>query len=975
VNDNGTDESTLDGKIAVIGMAGRFPGADSVAELWHNITHGIGGIRDVTQDELTAAGVPPAAQADPRYVRRAAPVRGADLFDAAFFGYSAAEAAVIDPQHRLFLECAWEALEDAGYPPGSTPGQVGLFGGVAVSQYGPRNVLGHPEVLATINGDQYGMGNTADGLCMAVAHKLGLTGPAVAVQSNCSTSLVAVHLAAQSLLTYDCDVALAGGVAVAEPLPTGYRADAITSPNGTVRSLDGDADGTVKGSGVGIVVLKRLADAVNDGDHVWAVLLGSAMNNDGGTRAGYAVPGVDGESAVMDYALAVADVPPDTVGYVECHAIGTRMGDSIELSALDRAYPGMPATPRVLSSIKPDIGHLDRAAGVASLIKATLALYHRVLPATRHFRAPNPALAAPGVRFTVLTEDRPWPAADFPRRAGVNSFGVGGTNVHVVLEEAERPPPAPATSGPSVLVLSARTRAALDAGVVRLREWLAGLPDDGPRLADVAHTLQASRTGFAHRVAVVCADIDDALAALADPDRSRVAGPVPPTGHQHTPTGARDAAEHWLAGDDVDWHALHDGPRRRVPLPPYAFQRERHFLAPPAEPERPAPAVRLTHPTWRRAPLFDPADPHGLRAAGPWWVVADGGLGDAVAARLHDRGVDVVLLRTKTDLDGDLTGPGPTAVDVDPSSRDDFARVLADHGRPRHVLHALHSATGAVSGDPASVLALVEAIACDSAAEPVDLLVCTVGAVEVTGDDLCAANGAALHGLPAVFDAGGVVCRTVDVDPSVPVENVIEELLVTATPHVALRGDDRWVRSPDPIRVAAPSDRRVLRPGAVVLVATGTGALGATVVAHCAAAGCQVLTVPADPLRLLPALTAARHPHGAFDVVIHAPDPEEPADRSRPGRNGAPSESLTVLRLLDEVLGSGGAPARLSIHADPVVAADVAGYATLTRVNGRNRWLAVESAASAADVADLLDQCLAVAGRLPHLTISAGPTS
>lgn len=794
----------IESRLAIVGMAGRFPGAPSAEDLWRNLSHGVGGIRDITQEELTAARVPPAAQADPRYVRRGAPLSDTGLFDATFFGYSPREAEVADPQHRMFLECAWEALEVAGYRPNAVPGKVGVFGGVAPSQYGMRHVLGRPEVMATITLEQYGMGTTADSLCAVVAYKLGLTGPVLGVQTNCSTSLVAVHLAAQSLLTYDCDVALAGGAAIFDPLPTGYQFEegSITSPDGVVHSLDADADGTVMGNGVGLVALKRLADAQRDGDHVWAVLLGSALNNDGAARAGYSAPGVDGQSAVMGYALAVAEVDPATVGYLECHATGTRLGDSIELAAVERAYTGTPATPRVLSSLKPDIGHLDRASGVAGLIKATLALHHRTLPATRGFKTPNAALAPLGDRFTVLTEDRPWPRpADHPRRAGVNSFGAGGTNVHVLLEEAPALPAPPAATGPHLLVLSARSRDALTTATRRLGDHLRSHPD--LRLADVAHTLQASRTGFAHRAAVLCTDTEDAVRALASPDRLRTAGPVTPTGQRHRPTGPQDAAENWLAGADVDWSALHQGPRRRVPLPSYPFERRRYFLepaelpaglaglgAPPATGRAaggaPRPAGRIpeigdwfSHPVWRTAPLPYGPSADDLRGRGPWWVVADGGPGLAAARLLAAQGADVVLLRPTGAARPVADLPGLRVRDIDPTVRADVERALVDLGRPRSVLHTLSLSAGQqADGDRQfadaqrlgfySVLALVGALSQDSNPGPVDLLLCTAGAVEAVGGDLRHPEQATLLGLQPVINQefGDLTCRLLDLDPA-----------------------------------------------------------------------------------------------------------------------------------------------------------------------------------------------------------------
>ena len=567
----------LDAQVAVVGFAGRFPGADGALGLWRNLVAGTGGLRDITAGELVAAGVPAAAQADPRYVRRGAPLDDVDLFDAEFFGYAPHEAELMDPQHRLFLECCWEALEFAGYPPTGVPGKIGVFGGVAPSVYGMRHLLMRPEVMAGISLEQYAAGTSPDAFCATVAHKLGLTGPVVGVQTNCSTSLVAVHLAVQGLLTYDCDAALAGAAALADPLPVGYRfaEGTLVSPDGRIRSFDEAAEGTVYGNGAGVVLLKRMADALADGDHVWGVILGTAVNNDGAARARFGTPGVEGQAAVMSYALTVAGVDPRDVDYVECHAPGTMVGDSVELAALAQAYAGRPAGRRVLSSLKPDTGYLDRAAGVAGLIKALQALHHRVLPATRGFRRPNRAMDT--ARFEVLERDRPWPRPDgHPRLAGVGAFGVGGTNAHIIVREAPTPEERPSESGPQALVFSARTPSALRTVIERFAAWLSAA---GPvDLGDVAHTLQQSRSGFACRAAVVVHDRDEALRALADPGALARVDPVVAAGAAVVPAGARAAADLWLAGADVSFSALHDGHRRRVPLPTYPFERRRHFL-------------------------------------------------------------------------------------------------------------------------------------------------------------------------------------------------------------------------------------------------------------------------------------------------------------------------------------------------------------------------------------------------------------
>jgi acyl transferase domain-containing protein/acyl carrier protein len=510
-------ETDYDSAVAIVGMAGRFPGAADVDELWRNLRDGIPGLRTITDEELAESGVDPSLTADPDYVRVGGPVADLDLFDAGAFGFSPREAETMEPQHRLFLECSWQALEAAGYPPVDPGGRVGVFAGCAFPDYMIKNV-GH---MATERGAGllFAVGNERDSLTSLVSYKLGLRGPSVTVQTFCSTSLVAVHLACQSLLTYDCDMALAGGAFLPLPQPAGYLYEqgSILSPDGRVRSFDAAANGSVMGSGVAVVALKRMTDALADGDVIHAVILGSAVNNDGPDRVGYPAPGVDGQAEVIRTAIEVAGVKPQSIGYVECHATGTSLGDSIELAAMSRVFREAPATPCVLSSVKPAIGHLDRAAGVTGLIRATLSLRNRLRPAVPGFDTPNPTLAAAADRFTVLTEPRPWPAGPEPRRAGVSSFGLGGTNAHAVLEEAPPREPRAAVPGPHLLTFSAGDATALAELTDRIARHLAENPDLD--LADVAYTLQVSRGRFALRRAVVCADSADALAALADATR------------------------------------------------------------------------------------------------------------------------------------------------------------------------------------------------------------------------------------------------------------------------------------------------------------------------------------------------------------------------------------------------------------------------------------------------------------------------
>ncbi len=523
------DSSRPSRQVAIVGMAGRFPGAADVETLWKNLRGGVESISRFSLAELLAAGADPAEVEHPDYVPARGAIDGADLFDAAFFGFTPREAELMDPQQRLFLECAWEALEDAGCDPGSYRGAIGLFAGASLSGY-LGNLYSRPDVLASAGEYPVLLGNDKDFLPTRISYKLDLRGPSVAVQTACSTSLVAVHLACQALLAGECELALAGGVSIKVPLQAGYlyREGGILSPDGHCRAFDADARGTVNGSGLGIVVLKRLDDALADGDAIVAVIRGSAINNDGAAKVGYTAPSVDGQAAVIAEALAVAGVDPATIGYVEAHGTGTQLGDPIEIAALSQALGGGERRePCAVGSVKTNLGHLDAAAGVAGLIKAALAVHHGQIPPSLHFERPNPAIdfAASPVRVAARLLD--WDAGESPRRAGVSSFGIGGTNAHVILEQA----PAAAAIGDAVgdagdhhlLLLSARSAEALERATQRLAGHLERHPELD--LADVAFTLQTGRRAFAHRRALVAsagAGLAEAAHALGSADPARL---------------------------------------------------------------------------------------------------------------------------------------------------------------------------------------------------------------------------------------------------------------------------------------------------------------------------------------------------------------------------------------------------------------------------------------------------------------------
>lgn len=431
--------------IAIIGMACRLPGATDPDAFWRLLTSGRDAFTNLDEGALRAAGLSAASLADPAYVRRAPILTGIDLFDAGFFGLSAEQADLLDPQHRLFFECAWEAMARAGRPPrqaGRDAGdeRVGVFAGCSISSYLLFNLLPGMQTGASASTLLSMIGNDKDYLASHLAYLLGLRGPSIGVQTACSTSLVAVHLACQSLLSGECDMALAGGVTVRVPHAVGYRYEpgSILSPTGQCRCFDAGADGTVFGSGAGVVLLKRLDAARRDGDPVLASILGSAVNNDADRKAGYTAPSVDGQAAVIAEALAVAGVAPDSIGYIEAHATATPIGDPIEVRALSRCFPvNRSGRGRIaLGSAKSAIGHVEAAAGIAGLIAAVQALRHATIPALAHFSTPNPVLNIQDTAFDLRAAPRSWPDIPGPRRAGVSSFGIGGTNAHVVLEQA-----------------------------------------------------------------------------------------------------------------------------------------------------------------------------------------------------------------------------------------------------------------------------------------------------------------------------------------------------------------------------------------------------------------------------------------------------------------------------------------------------------------------------------------------------------
>jgi amino acid adenylation domain-containing protein len=528
MNSNEPQES-----VAIIGMAGRFPQANNLDEFWRNLRDGRECVSFFNDEQVQWLPIehPPRLD-DPRYVKARAVMEKPEWFDAAFFGMNPKEAEVMDPQHRVFLECAWEALEHAGCNPDTFDGMIGVFAGASMNTYLFTNLLTNPNLVKDFGLFSSMIMNDGDFVPTRVSYKFNLRGPSINVQTACSTSLVAVCMAAQNLLSYRCDVALAGGVSITFPPNRGqhHQEGGILSPDGHCRTFDAKAAGTVLGDGAGVVVLKRLSEAIADGDNVLAVIKGTAINNDGSVKIGYTAPSADGQAEVIALAQAEAGIAPETISYVEAHGTGTPLGDPIEIAGLTKAF-GVKDKKQfcAVGSVKSNIGHLDIAAGVAGLIKTVLALQHEAIPPSLHFESPNPKIDFANSPFVVNHALRSWPRnPKAPRRAGVSSFGIGGTNAHAVLEEAPVVEPSSGSRKKQLLLLSAKTATALDAATENLARHLEsheGLNGAAERaLADVAYTLQVGRKVFAHRRAVVVENAADAVRVLRAKDAKRIVG-------------------------------------------------------------------------------------------------------------------------------------------------------------------------------------------------------------------------------------------------------------------------------------------------------------------------------------------------------------------------------------------------------------------------------------------------------------------
>nr|AFR69335.1 polyketide synthase SpiC2 [Pseudomonas sp. Q71576] len=765
--------------IAIIGMGCRFPGASSLEQFWTNLVNGV--------ESITSFG-PTRHHEAWQEVSSAGIVDNASLFDAALFGLSAREAERMDPQHRVFLECAWEALERSGYYPKQLPGRVGVFAGTGFNEYLVRNIMplapeGDLSLLLT---------NDACFLSSRLAYLLGCSGPAIAVSSACSTSLVAVHLAVQSLLMGECDTAICGGVRITTPQNRPYRHEpgGIGSSDGHCRAFDSAANGTVSGNGAGVVVLRRLDDARNDGDPIAAVILGSAVTNDGAQRVGFTAPGVNGQCAAICEAQALADVSPDSIGMLEAHGTATTLGDPVEFEALSAAFRH--GTTRrgfcALGSVKTNIGHLDAAAGIAGLIKTVLALQHRVIPASLHFREPGSGINLQESPFFVTATARPWLEAT--RRAGVSSFGMGGTNAHIVLESAPEPlGDTCETAEPQLLELSARSEASLHQMAQQLADHL---EREQPLLADVAYTLAVSRNAYEWKTSVECTSLAEAAEALRGPlqiTRSSCAAQIPRAS------------------------------RRRIHLPATPFEHKHYWVDPPSSfAYRANPADWLYTPRLRQSM---PLEQLLIDSQRNWLVLLDDhGVGQRIAAALRDAGAQTVVELVYTD---------DTVSDVI------HTQVEADWSRPLSVI-SLWSLAAQDSSDDREVLqrhylrpAQVLRAWADKAGGDVDVTFVVNGAFDGFGSPT-APEKAMLLGLARALrlEYPSWLARVMDVE--MLAQDTVECILAEAT---ACSADDavihkyrsRWVETVEPVTISG-GHTLPIRRGGVYLVTGGNSGIG-----------------------------------------------------------------------------------------------------------------------------------------------------
>jgi acyl transferase domain-containing protein/acyl carrier protein len=875
-------------EVAVIGMDGRFPQANNIDEFWENLKNGIESITFLNDQELVDVGEDPARVANPNYVKAWAGLAEIASFDAAFFGYTPKEAKLMDPQVRIFHECAWKALEDAGYDPYTYKGLIGCYAGASANL--------NWEALGYFSGQQDEVGQfearqlfDKDYLCTRVAHKLNFKGPAVSLQTACSTSLVAIHMAVQGLISGECHMALAGGSSISHLEKQGYmyREGMILCSDGHCKSFDAKANGTIFGDAIGLVVLKRLEDAIADADYIYAVIKGSFVNNDGSRRGGYTAPNAEGQAAAIRATLQVAEVEPESIGYIETHGTGTPLGDPIEVKGLKLAFNTNQKEFCAIGSVKSSMGHLNIAAGVTGFIKTVLALKHRFIPPSLHFEIPNPDIDLINSPFYVNTRLTKWESDKYPLRAGVSSFGIGGTNAHVVLEEAPPGEESSKNTNPQLILLSANTRNSLDAAAKNLADFLK--KNKNINLADVAYTLQTRRKIFPYRAALVCSHVEEAINILSHPqnekiheyyaekDEIKVEEDPEKNINDLIKNPGRDIpglpllldkiGQSWLQGQTIDWTSFYKNQKRHcIPLPTYAFDGQRYWID-EVDMEKLKGESRVYKkqdmqdwfyiPSWKRSPLL-PENKIKTENTCNLVFADSSGLSPGLSNKLQQNPGKTITVNT---------GPGyredsELSYIVNPGSEEDyeklFGKLSAANLLPGRIIHmwnvsndseihqalTLEKTRKAQNTGYYSLINIAKAIGKIMPFNKIDIIIITNNMQDVDGTEDLAPGKSTILGPVNVIpqEYNNISCRTIDIvlpgnDNYEVLVNSIYYELTHKSRHktIAYRGTQRWVHILEPVKLSKLHDIPVLlEPNRVFLITGGLGGIGLVIAEYLA---------------------------------------------------------------------------------------------------------------------------------------------
>ena len=860
--------------IAIIGMSGRFPEAPSVQAFWENLKNGRESITYFSRDEARSSGVDEESLQDINYVCASGFLENAEMFDADFFGMTPREAANMDPQQRLFLECCYEALEDAGHSRNEYSDPVGVYAGSNMSYYFLYHLFNPSGVADDFS---LALGNDKDYISTRVSYEFNFKGPSINVQTACSTSMTAVATACEGLLNYQCDMALAGGAGIKLPSKSGYlfQEGFIASPDGHTRPFDAEAHGTVFTSTVGVLVLKRLEDALRDKDHIYAVIKGIAVNNDGSDKVGFTAPSREGQAGVISAAQQLAGVAPEDVGFIEAHGTGTSLGDPIEISALEKVFKRNTTKKMfcAVGSVKGNIGHAISGSGVAGMIKGAMALHHKQIPPTINFSFPNAQINFIDSPFYVNNRLSEWESDGRPRVAGVSSFGFGGTNVHAVLCEAPERQPGSRRHIAHLLVLSAKTSGALEKMCSNLAEFLKGNPDIA--LADVAYTLQTGRKEFEYRRCFLCRDNDEAIKKLSDNENGYAA-----SGRALQNDAYRDKvlallqdseadrdsllsrlADLWVKGAEIDWESLHiKEPANRISLPTYPFERKKHWIEmsrnrgiQPKPNKKTAqsddPMDWLYTAVWKRQAAL-PLDSERLRASGGWLVFAeDSGFSDRAIAVLKEQGLSVAAVRPGAGF----ASAGESTYIIDPACREDYHKlvqtVFGMQEVPGYILHLWnvpHRPDGMSAQEFTercqqrgfySLLYLAQALGEKGIEKRLRIAAVTAHMQALSGEEVIYPEKSTILGPCKVIprEYGNLSCQSIDLTVpkagSLQEKQIIQGLLAEAVSDSpdfisALRGPYRWVQSYEKWNPGNGGPLELAREGGVYLITGGLGGIG-----------------------------------------------------------------------------------------------------------------------------------------------------